>query len=150
MSSAPDQDDRQDAAEASADVEPASAASSRRERLAELKAGAVKAREAAGLPDELADEDPELTAFLDDLVEKKSRRKTQLALVKGFFADPLRFGAGLKTIAGNGDVIDPAQRRAFLEDQIELLGGILEAAETELELLDKALKTLGSSNEEKT
>lgn len=147
MSSAPDHDNRDDAAELSAESDAPEAASQRRERLAELKASAVRAREEAGLPDEQADSDPELNAFLDDLVEKKGRRKSQLALVKGFFADPLRFGAGLKTIAGGDDALDPAQRRVFLEDQISLLSGILEAAEAELELLDNALKNFDSQKD---
>ncbi len=113
----------------------------RRERLAQLKVEALADRDEPELGDDAGD-DPELDAFLEDLVEKKNRRKTQLALVKAFFSDPLRFGTGLKQVTGDASEQDIADRRAFLEDQIDLLSGILEAAETELEQLDTALKTL--------
>ena len=147
MSSAPDQDEPTEGAAPAGETDARRSAASRRERLAALKSEVEQVRRDAGLPDEDADADPELNAFLDDLVEKKARRKSQLALVKGFFADPLRFGAGLKTIAGDDDEVDPVRRRAFLEDQIALLSGVLEAAEAELELLDSALKNFDSEDD---
>jgi hypothetical protein len=80
----------------------------------------------------------EINEFLRDLAEKKKRREFQLAMVKEFFEDPLKFGVKADAVPTSATPDEIRKRIVDLEYRRDLLQFVLESTEAELALLNVA------------
>ncbi len=92
----------------------------------------------------------EINAFLKDLSEKKKRREFQLAMVKEFFEDPLKFGVKTDSVPTSTTAEEIKKRILDLEYRRDLLQFVLESTEAELALLNVAESEPSSATEAKT